>query len=124
MDEDQIKGLLKGLERDPDFVAAKVVDKAGKVTSDYAKSSTAADDIVATAAIERQGNPLGTLELHLPHHALSAAFRDNLLSTVTWYGIMLVFVLGGVWVDLEQHSRPFGEVARRDAEIGGRQSQF
>jgi methyl-accepting chemotaxis protein len=97
MDEDQVKSLVKGLERDLDFIAAKVIDKAGKVTAEHAKSQTVEGDIVATAPIERQGKSVGSLELHLSHNAVSAAIRNTILTTLTWQSIMLLFVLGGVW---------------------------
>jgi methyl-accepting chemotaxis protein len=97
MDDDQVKSLLKGLERDPDFVAAKVLDTNGKVSAEYGKAPAAPDDIAATGVIERQGKSVGTLELRLSHKGLSAAFRTSVISTLTWNGIMLILVLGVVW---------------------------
>lgn len=106
LDAEQIKVLLKDLERDPDFVAAELLDQNGKKTTEYAKSVVSDDDIVAVGTIEKEGKPVGALALHLSRSGLSAATRSNVISTLVWYGIMLVLVLGAVWWILQAILRP------------------
>jgi methyl-accepting chemotaxis protein len=119
MDDDQVKSLLKDLERDPDFLAAKVIDTAGKVTSEHAKSPAAADDIVATGAIARQGKAVGTLELRLSRAGLNAAFRTSVISTLTWNGIMLVLMLGVVWWILNTILNPLEKLRGAMLKLAG-----
>jgi diguanylate cyclase (GGDEF)-like protein len=112
LDDDQVRNLLRDLERDPDFVVARILDSRGNLFREHVKSAEGSDDIVADAAIVHEDRPIGTLQVHLSRAGLNASVRSNVYRTLGLNGIMLAVLLGTVWGILEAILVPLERLRR------------
>ncbi len=97
LDNAQIANVLGALTRDPDFLAARVVDPSGKVLAAQGQVPAGAATLSAEADIRHDGKPIGRLVLTLGKAGLDRAFNAELtLALVNWV-ILLVVIAGAIY---------------------------
>jgi len=99
VDDAVINQQLQGLERDPELLASRIVDPAGKVLNRHGRGE-AAGAIVVSAPIVREKETLGRLELSFSSAGLERALKADLLRAVLSSVAMLLVVLGIVFAGL------------------------
>ncbi len=90
LDNGQIANVLQALSRDPDFLAARVVDPAGKLVVAQGQVPATAAVIAVQVEIRRAEKTIGRLILTLNKAGLDRAFNtDLLLALVNWAALLL-----------------------------------
>ncbi|MHA4875001.1 hypothetical protein, partial [Enterococcus faecium] len=89
----QIANVLQALSRDPDFLAARVVDPAGKLVMAQGQVPASAAVIAVQVDIRRAEKTIGKLILTLNKAGLERAFNaDLLLALANWAALLAVIV--------------------------------
>lgn len=121
LDNGQIANVLQALSRDPDFLAARVVDPAGKLVVAQGQVPATAAVIAVQVEIRRAEKTIGRLILTLNKAGLDRAFNaDLLLALVNWAALLLVIVVAA-YLSLRLILKPLDGLRRAMAEIAGGQ---
>ncbi len=117
LDNAQVANVLSALSRDPDFLAARVADPAGKTLATQGQVPAGAAVLSAQVDIKRADKAIGRLVLTLSKAGLDRAFTTELLLAVVNWVVLLVVIAGAVYASLRLILGPLDGLRGAMAEI-------
>ncbi len=105
LDDAQVLAILKAMERDPDFMAARILDADGKQTHALGTPDPGTA-LVFRQSITNEGTGLGSLELYLSTSRLQALHRADLRAIALADGATLLVLMAGFFVLLQFIFKP------------------
>lgn len=111
MDDRQVVGMLKPLERNPALAGARVLTEEGKVIAETGEMA-GDDKMLFSAQVATEKEKLGTLELAISRHWMNETLLQDIWATGAVLAAMLVTILGGFVVLLGFIFRPLGRIEK------------